>query len=1232
MRGILFSFLAILSIEGGFTREYHVSVKGNDANIGSITMPYRTISCAARVAQPGDVITVHAGIYRESIAPPRGGESNGKRIVYQSAQGENAEIRGSEVIKNWEKVQDDIWKVTIPNSFFGTFNPYSDIIRGDWFDAKGREHHTGAVYLNGDWLTEAAKPEDLFDPAGMSPLWYAQVDESATTIRAQFRGVNPNEQLVEINVRQSVFYPQKPGMNYITVRGFFLRHAATPWAPPTAEQIGLIGTHWSKGWIIEDNVISHSACVGITLGKYGDEWDNKSANSAEGYVKTIERALQNGWNKKNIGHHIVRNNTISNCEQGGIVGSLGAIFSTITGNMIHDIHVRQLFGGCEMAGIKLHGAIDVEISRNHIYRTCRGLWLDWMAQGTRVSSNLFHDNGTEKDMTVEVISGGEQDMFVEVNHGPFLVDNNIFLSPYAINNRSQGGAYVHNLFAGTMRIVPQDDRLTPFHVAHSTELQGLHDNPSGDNRYYNNVFVELGDLSQYDKAQLPVWMNGNVFLNGARPSVHESGPIVKPEFDPALKLVEKSDGYYLELFLDTAWSRERSRKLVTSQLLGKAKISGCRYENPDGSPVRIDADFFGRPRNTSNPSAGPFEDYGAGKLAVKVDPTAVRIDPWTAGNVISPLLFSHNLEVTRRGVWSGLSAQMVANRKFAAVAGNQPKRWQIIDAGGSVQIDTTVAYAGKQSARMEVSGKGVPAGLRQQQEQLAVQKDKSYGIRIWVKTEKVRELRVLLNGSSPGPFFEKSFSCQPGDWQLISAGFKSSETQTNCTFEITSLDAGTFWIGAVSILPDDAFHGMRRDVIELLKTIKPGILRFPGGCYAEFYTWKDGLLPVDRRPPIYRSGLDFLFRDTDDTDTHEIGIDEYIALCREVGCQSAITARLSENAPEDAAAWVEYCNGDASTQWGKVRCDRGYIEPFHVGWWFVGNELAYFGRGKASGAAGCAAQSRLFGEAMKQADPDIHLVPSTYFVNGKASAEWNSPLLESMGPLTHSVSTHQYILDQLPLKTEADFSALIKAPAQNSLVMLRMARDFTDRKLPAGQHAGITFDEWNTIWGNQGTVPMGLYVASMLNMLCREAGPLGLEMACFFMPVNEGAIKVFPFSAKLDAAGQVFELYKVHQGNRLLQLQNKDEVDLCASQTPDASQINITMVNGITGKQTIEFYFAGASGFEPSKAIVRHLIPKTINIAETVFNDEEKKVQRNRGGNYAVHLEPGGIALLTIYR
>jgi len=136
--------------------EWHVAVNGNDADPGTREKPLRTIQRAADLAEPGDVITVHEGIYREWVKPPRGGLSDQQRIVFRAAPGERVEIRGSEIVKGWKHVEGDVWKVTLPNAFFGEFNPYSDLIRGDWFNPKGRRHHTGAVYLNGHWLVEAA--------------------------------------------------------------------------------------------------------------------------------------------------------------------------------------------------------------------------------------------------------------------------------------------------------------------------------------------------------------------------------------------------------------------------------------------------------------------------------------------------------------------------------------------------------------------------------------------------------------------------------------------------------------------------------------------------------------------------------------------------------------------------------------------------------------------------------------------------------------------------------------------------------------------------------------------------------------------------------------------------------------------------------------------------------------------------------------------------------------------
>ena len=605
MRRLFIAALVILSLSAAAqARTFYVAFNGSDANAGTDEAPFRTIQHAANLAQPGDVISVHEGIYRERIDPPRGGTSDTNRIVYQAAPGEKPVITGSEPIKNWVRVQQDVWKVTIPNSFFGKFNPYSDLIHGDWFNPLGRQHHTGAVYLHGYWLVEAATLDDVMKPMGEVGLWFAQVDNKNTTIWAQFNSLDPNEAPVEINVRQTVFYPQKTGINYITVRGFTLENAATNWAPPTAEQIGVVGPHWSKGWIIERNLVRNSVCSGISLGKYGDQYDNTSADTAEGYVKTIDRALANGWTKGNIGHHVVRNNSITDCGQAGIVGSMGAAFSEITHNTIHDIHVRRTFTGAEMAGIKFHGAIDVQISRNRIYRTCRGLWLDWMAQGTRVSKNLFYQN--------------DEDVFVEVDHGPFMLDNNLLLSPLSLVDNSQGGAYAHNLFAGSIKMLPADNRQTPYLKAHSTAIAGYHDNPRGDDRYFNNLFVKQADMSVYDNAPLPMTMRGNVYLAGAKASAFDKGAIVKAGFEPGVQVSSKPGGLYLDIQFAPAWMVGEPRQPVTSAALGKAAIPDLAYEQADGTPIRIDTDYLDKSRSESNPTPGPFEKPGQGKLSVKV--------------------------------------------------------------------------------------------------------------------------------------------------------------------------------------------------------------------------------------------------------------------------------------------------------------------------------------------------------------------------------------------------------------------------------------------------------------------------------------------------------------------------------------------------------------------------------------------------------------------------------------
>ena len=111
-------------------------------------------------------------------------------------------------------------------------------------------------------------------------------------------------------------------------------------------------------------------------------------------------------------------------------------------------------------------------------------------------------------------------------------------------------------------------------------------------------------------------MEGNVFLKGAKPSKHEAHPQVKAEFDPAIVLIEKADGFYLDATLNRDWVSGPQRRLVSTAILGKASIPLAAYERPDGAPIRLDVDYFSKPRNESNPTPGPIESLGRGLLRV----------------------------------------------------------------------------------------------------------------------------------------------------------------------------------------------------------------------------------------------------------------------------------------------------------------------------------------------------------------------------------------------------------------------------------------------------------------------------------------------------------------------------------------------------------------------------------------------------------------------------------------
>ena len=651
---------------------YYVNAAAERDGYGTKQRPFRHIDDAARIAVAGDEIIVAPGIYREKVTPRNAGREDA-RIVYRSEEPLGAVITGAEPLAGWKKLENGLWVNRICNSVFGAYNPYTTMVCGDWYFAP-TVRHTGSVFLNDKMMYETVTLEECekgevdptsWDPEGSTWKWYTEQDGDETVLYANFHDLDPNEEKVEVVVRRNCFMPDENGIGYITVSGFNINKGATTWAPPAAYQDGLIGPHWSRGWIIEDCEVWGSRCCGISLGKYLDE-----ENDMYFYTKHVKSPTQmerdavcrgqyHGWLKEKVGSHIVRRCHVHHCEQTGIVGRMGGVFSTIEDCHIHHVCNSQQLGGAETAGIKLHAAIDVTIRRNHIHNCIMGVWLDWEAQGARISRNLMHDNWPPAGRPHAMGAMFSTDVFIEVGHGPTLIDNNLLLSPVSVTIPSEGIACVHNLMLGSFSLInsgvdsvvnnQREPRYTPYHIRHRTEVAGFMTILHGDDRIYNNIFVQqypiehpertpqnndyevvgtgpfdifpsyeewhkpfeegespnMGGLALAHFGHLPVWVRGNAYFNGATVSKHEHDHFAASKRVKAkVELVEKDGKYALKTNLYT-YLKDFRDGIITSDILGCAFEPEQRFESPDGTAIIFDEDYFGGHRGL-DALPGPF--------------------------------------------------------------------------------------------------------------------------------------------------------------------------------------------------------------------------------------------------------------------------------------------------------------------------------------------------------------------------------------------------------------------------------------------------------------------------------------------------------------------------------------------------------------------------------------------------------------------------------------------------
>jgi alpha-N-arabinofuranosidase len=572
---------AVGALAPAHAAEYLVAKTGDDANDGSAEAPFLTIGRAAQQAQPGDVVTVKGGIYREWVNPPRGGTAEAQRIVYRAAPGEDVRIVGSEAVAGWI-AENGLWRRELPAAFFGAFNPFTESVRGpgsippaaddpnaEWgWLMYGRWAHRGDVFIDGLGLSEVETAAGLNDPmtwhVEMKPADSEIAAPETIVLRANFGDADPNAAQVEVNVRPHGFWPSTPGLGYITVRGFRVMNIASHWAPPVLPQPGAIGTNGGHHWVIENNLVRHGKTVCISIGN-----PDGSASQAR------------------AGRHLVRNNILRRCGQAGIAGEAYNHYSTVSGNVIEDINYRLEFGGLETAGIMLRRTLGTVIENNYVRRVRarpgsagHGIWIGFENRHTRVSGNILSE--------IEAVS-----LFFEANrNGPNLVQNNVVLGGRVVSASSRHEAWLHNLFV--------DCSFEWIDQGYGGRA------PVNHQRWLANVFVESGPEAMPVRSDLQVY--SNLYLAGAQPPAFESDAR-RSEANPGFRLLREGSAVLLEF--DWPQAAVQSVPLSTYQALD------LPLTRPDGTLPDLGRDYFGAQRLQGAP-AGPFAspDPGRNRLPV----------------------------------------------------------------------------------------------------------------------------------------------------------------------------------------------------------------------------------------------------------------------------------------------------------------------------------------------------------------------------------------------------------------------------------------------------------------------------------------------------------------------------------------------------------------------------------------------------------------------------------------
>ncbi len=532
----------------------------------------------------------------------------------------------------------------------------------------------------------------------------------------------------------------------------------------------------------------------------------------------------------------------------------------------------------------------------------------------------------------------------------------------------------------------------------------------------------------------------------------------------------------------------------------------------------------------------------------------VAASPMNSGRITNMLYggFIEFIDDLVPGMW----AEMLNDRGFEGV---KPTNWIYYTGEPNVcdvdwdksdcwSYDTNQPFNGKQSAKI-VAKSGKPGVLTQQK--LAVKKDMEYIFTGNFKTGNSRvsatvSLKSLLPDGRWMVLASSKLPKLPRAWGKVGCRMKSKGTTAAAVFELKINGSGSVWADKLSLMPTDNVYGWRKDVVEVIRAAHPGVIRL-GGSLTEFgYNWKDATGPRDQRPPFWNQYWGRF-------ETNDVGVDEFVQFCRLVGAEPLICVSFNQGA-EEARQYLEYCNGNALTEWGAKRAANGRKEPYNIKFWQVGNEA--YGEKYDRGCEDFAA-------VLRKQDPSIKIL----------SSDCTPLLLDVAGKYLDYTCNHYYYIRD----TEGCESSI-----REFQQIMKDAKLDHDVKLSITEW-NMTAADWGPDRGKMLTLSCGLYTGRFMNVLHRCSDVVGL--ACRSNMTNSccsGYIQTNPSMVIETPAYYVMKLYADHYKPVPVQVAGTmKDVDLSACRSDDSKKVTVFAVNSSENPVEVQLDLSEYGNYRP---------------------------------------------------